>query len=52
MRSTLHEAIPVEMVEYSRHARFGSGCLIVKFRTTLAHFDLQLGDFITFDHRI
>jgi hypothetical protein len=43
--------IPVAMIEYARLRRFGAGCPVVRFRTSLRHFDLQLRDFITFDHR-
>lgn len=37
--------IPVHMAE-SRVSRFSNGCPIVKVRTSLAHYDLQVSDFV------
>lgn len=36
----------------ARIARFSNGCPIIRFRTSLAHYDLQLGDLITVSHRV
>jgi hypothetical protein len=55
LRTNYPRVYDVTIAKYladSRLARFSNGCPIIRFRVPMRHYDLQIGDFISLNHRV